>query len=65
MATEATTERTSKSVTIPAKLYERVAAEADRRDVSVTFLVSRSLERLLPTWESVDLGRLFPSTPEA
>ena len=64
MATDATTERTSKSVTIPAKLYERVAAEADRRDVSVTFLVSRSLERMLPNWEADNLDRLF-SPPAA
>ena len=60
-----TKERTSKSVTLSSKLYERVAKEADRRDVSVTFLVTRALERLLPTLESVDLDRLFPSSPEA
>lgn len=60
-----TKERTSKSVTLPAKLYERVAKEADRRDVSVTFLVTRALERLLPTLEGADLDRLFPATPEA
>ena len=58
-------ERTSKSVTIAAGLYERVAKEANRRDVSVTFLVTRALERLLPTLEAVDLDRLFPSAPEA
>jgi len=58
-------ERTSKSVTITAALYERVAKEANRRDVSVTFLVTRALERLLPTLEAVDLDRLFPAAPEA
>lgn len=58
-------ERTSKSVTVASGLYERVAREADRRDVSATFLVSRALERLLPTLEAQDLDRLFPVTPEA
>ena len=67
MAPEATaaTERTSRSVTIPAKLYDRVSAEAERRDVSVTFLVSRALDRVLPSWEGTDLNRIFDAAPEA
>lgn len=58
-------ERTSKTVTLPTKLYDRVAAEANRRDVSVTWLVSRALERTLPALEAVDLDRMFPVAPEA
>lgn len=56
--------RATRSVNIPAALADRLSKEADRRDVSVTFLVTKAVERLLPTWERVDLNATFPLTNE-
>lgn len=64
MAKEATIEKASRQVTIPTALHERLAKEATRRDVSVTFLVTRAVERVLPGLEAVDLDRMFDGTGE-
>lgn len=64
MAKEATIEKASRQVTIPASLHERLTQEATRRDVSVTFLVTRAVERVLPGLEAVDLERMFDGTGE-
>lgn len=56
--------RATRSVNIPAALADRLSKEADRRDVSVTFLVTRAVERTLPLWEKVDLNATFPLVEE-
>lgn len=58
-------EKPSKQVTIPTELYDRLVKEANRRDVSVTFLATRALSRTLPVWEDADLEALFPEAPGA
>lgn len=58
-ASSAPKARESRQVTIPATLHERLQAEADRRDVSVTFLASKAIDRALPVWEKIDLNRTF------
>ena len=55
--------RESRQVTIPASLHERLQSEADRRDVSVTFLATKAIDRVLPVWEKIDLSRTFDEAP--
>ncbi len=43
--------RVSTAVRLPADLHRRLVAQAEQRDVSVNLLVTKALERVLPTWE--------------
>jgi predicted HicB family RNase H-like nuclease len=37
---------------VDADLHDRVIAEAERRDVSVSQLIGWAVERMLPAWEA-------------
>ncbi len=46
--------RMATALRLPPELFERLAAEADRRDISRNRLVVRVLEWALPEWEAED-----------
>jgi len=54
--------RISIGVRLPDKLYLRLHAEAERREVSANWLIERALERTLPAWEAQDLTGLLSPT---
>lgn len=39
-------------------VHARLSAEAERRDVAMSYLVVRAIQRMLPLWEQQDLDRL-------
>lgn len=45
----------STNVRLDPDVHARLVAEAERRDVSVTYLVARAVDRLLPAWEGQEL----------
>lgn len=47
-------DRVATALRLPVDLSERLAAEADRRDISRNRLMIRVLEWALPAWEAED-----------
>lgn len=47
--------RVSTAIRFDPLLHKRLLAEAERRDVSVNYLVSRACERALERWEGQEL----------
>lgn len=52
--------RTSRSISVSTENAARLAKEADRRDVSVAYLVNKIVARALPALEATDLDAVFP-----
>jgi predicted HicB family RNase H-like nuclease len=49
-------DRVSTAIRLDRDTHERLAKQAERRDVSVNWLITKAVERALPAWEEQDLG---------
>lgn len=47
--------RTSTAIRLDSELHLRLQREAERRDVSVNWLITKAVERALPAWEEQNL----------
>ena len=48
-------DRAAVSIRLPRDVHQRLVAQADRRDVSVSFLAGKAIERALAKWEQQEI----------
>lgn len=48
-------ERVSTNIRIPRSIHERLISEAERREVSLTLITEKAIERYLPILEAQEL----------